>query len=318
MTSSEEFRQFGTAMIHYVADYLDNIRTRPVLPEVSPGYLAQLVPARAPEKAEDWRDIMRDLETVIMPGVTHWHHPQFHAYFPTANSYPAIVADILSGAIACIGFSWIASPACTELEMVTLDWLANMLELPSQFLFQSGGEGGGVIQGTASEATLVAVLSARARAVREHREEDPESSVMSRLVCYGSRQAHSSVERAGMLAGVKMRLLEPDQELSLTGDLLARAVEEDRAAGLLPFCCVATLGTTNTCAFDDLPSLGSVCRDQGLWLHVDAAYAGSSFICPEFRPLLNGVELADSFNFNPHKWMLVNFDCSTMWVRDSR
>ena len=144
--------------------------------------------------------------------------------------------------------------------MVTLDWLGNMLELPREFLFQSGGDGGGVIQGTASEATLVAVLSARARAVREHRED--ENCVLSRLVCYGSKQAHSSVERAGMLAGVKMRLLEPDPELSLTGQILARAVEEDRAAGLLPFCCVATLGTTNTCAFDHLPSLGSVCRDQ--------------------------------------------------------
>ena len=259
MTTSQEFRQFGLAMINYVADYLDNIRERPVLPQVSPGYLAQLVPTRAPEKAEDWRDIMKDLETVIMPGVTHWHHPQFHAYFPTANSYPAIVADILSGAIACIGFSWIASPACTELEMVTLDWLGNMLELPREFLFQSGGDGGGVIQGTASEASLVAILSARARAVREHGEDN---SVISRLVCYGSRQAHSSVERAGMLAGVTMRLLEPDLDFSLTGEILAQAVEEDRAAGLLPFCCVATLGTTNTCAFDDVLSLGPVCRDQ--------------------------------------------------------
>ena len=245
-------------MIHYVADYLDNIRRRPVLPQVSPGYLAKLVPTTAPEKGEDWRDVMKDLETVIMPGVTHWHHPQFHAYFPTANSYPAIVADILSGAIACIGFSWIASPACTELEMVTLDWLGNMLKLPREFLFQSGGNGGGVIQGTASEATLVAVLSARARAVKEQK--DP--TTISRLVCYGSKQAHSSVERAGMLAGVRMRLLQPDHDLSLTGDILAAAVSEDRAAGLIPFCCVATLGTTNTCAFDNIISLGEVCRDQ--------------------------------------------------------
>ena len=196
------------------------------------------------------------------------------------------MADILSGAIACIGFSWIASPACTELEMVTLDWLGNMLELPREFLFQSGGDGGGVIQGTASEATLVAVLSARARAVREHRED--ENCVLSRLVCYGSRQAHSSVERAGMLAGVKMRLLEPDPELSLTGQILARAVEEDRAAGLLPFCCVATLGTTNTCAFDHLPSLGSVCRDQvqkrgGAYTNTNHIYPGS--LAPRRRGL---------------------------------
>ena len=260
MTSSEEFREFGSAMINYVADYLDNIRERAVVPDVAPGYLARLVPASAPDKPEHWTDVMKDIDRVIMPGVTHWHHPQFHAYFPTANSYPAIVADILSGAIACIGFSWIASPACTELEMVTLDWLGKMLNLPSEFLFESKGHGGGVIQGTASEATLVAILSARAKAVREIKEDN----VMARLICYGSKQAHSSVERAGLLAGVKMRLLEVDEDLSLTGDILEAAIKEDRSKGLIPFCCVATLGTTNSCAFDKILSLGPVCQNEVL------------------------------------------------------
>ena len=275
-----------------------------------------------------------------MPGVTHWHHPQFHAYFPTANSYPGIgsnlfclqelptskiclsVADMLSGAISCIGFSWLASPACTELEMLTMDWLGKMLNLPEHFLFSSEGPGGGVIQGTASEATLVALLSARARVVTEYMEAHPEEEVVhgglfSRLVAYGSKQAHSSVERAGLLAGVRMRLLESDADFSLRGDTLEAAAKEDLERGLIPFCVVATLGTTSSCAFDNLQEIGPVCQQLGLWLHVDAAYAGSSFICPEFRPLLNGIELADSFNFNPHKWMLVNFDCSAMWFKDA-
>ncbi|XP_023323819.1 aromatic-L-amino-acid decarboxylase isoform X2 [Eurytemora carolleeae] len=287
---------------------------RPVLPQVTPGYLRSLVPDEAPEKGEDWRTVMKDVDRVIMPGVTHWHHPQFHAYFPTANSYPAIVADILSGSIACIGFSWIASPACTELEMVTMDWLGTALNLPKEFLFSGPGNGGGVIQGTASEATLVAILSARAERLK--REEA--KGKMDRLVAYCSAQAHSSVERAGMLAGIQMRLVEPDENFSLRGDALNAAIEEDKEKGLIPFCVIATLGTTNSCSFDNLPELGRVCLEQDVWLHVDAAYAGSSFICPEFRPLLDGVEFAESFNFNPHKWMLVNFDCSAMWIKDSR
>jgi len=313
MTSSDEFREFGKAMIDYVADYLDNIRDRPVLPDVKPGYIRDLVPSEAPEQGESWKKVMEDVEKVVMPGITHWHHPQFHAYFPTANSYPAIVADILSGAIACIGFSWIASPACTELEMVTMDWLANALNLPDQFMFSKSGHGGGVIQGTASEATLVAILSARADVTKRNPEVKLED-----MVAYCSAQAHSSVERAGMLAGIKMRLLEPDQDFSLRGETLRKAIQEDREKGLVPFCVVGTLGTTNSCSFDNIQELGPICNQEGLWFHIDAAYSGSAFICPEFRPLLDGVEYADSFNFNPHKWMLVNFDCSTMWFNDSR
>ena len=166
MTSPAEFREFGKAMIDYVADYLENIRDRPVLPEVKPGYIKNLLPDEAPEKPEEWGTVMADVERIVMPGVTHWHHPNFLAYFPTGNSYPAIVADILSDAIGCIGFTWLASPACTELEMSMMNWLGKMLCLPEEFLFTPGGNGGGVIQGTASEATVVALLAARARAVK--------------------------------------------------------------------------------------------------------------------------------------------------------
>ncbi|CAH1388971.1 unnamed protein product [Nezara viridula] len=315
----KSFKEFSQAMSEYIANYLENIRERPVLPTVEPGYLRPLVPASAPESPEKWQDIMEDLERVIMPGVTHWHSPRFHAYFPTANSYPAIVADMLSDAIACIGFTWIASPACTELEVVMLDWLGKLLDLPKEFLASSGGKAGGVIQGTASEATLVALLGAKAKAIRKAKAQNPELTdyeIISKLVGYCSQQAHSSVERAGLLGGVRLRLLDTDERHRLRGDTLKAAIEEDKKAGLIPFYVVATLGTTSCCSFDALEEIGDVCNASEVWLHVDAAYAGSAFICPEFRYLNAGVEKADSFNFNPHKWMLVTFDCSAMWLKD--
>ncbi|XP_030746668.1 aromatic-L-amino-acid decarboxylase-like isoform X2 [Sitophilus oryzae] len=316
---ANQFREFGKAMIDYTAEYLENIRDRRVLPTVEPGYLRPLIPENAPEKPEKWEDVLKDVEKVIMPGITHWHSPRFHAYFPTANSYPAIVADILSGAIACIGFTWIASPACTELEVVMLDWLGKALGLPKEFLACSGGKGGGVIQGTASEATLVALLGAKAKAIAVEKKKHPEmkeSEIIAKLVGYTSSQSHSSVERAGLLGGVRLRSLQPDASNKLRGETVEQAIKEDREAGLIPFYCVATLGTTSSCTFDRLDEIGPVCNENEVWLHVDAAYAGSSFICPEYRYLMKGIERADSFNFNPHKWLLVNFDCSAMWLKD--
>lgn len=245
--------------------------------------------------------------------MTHWHSPHFHAYFPTGNSYPAILADILSASLACIGFTWKASPACTELEMVMMDWLAKMIALPDHFLFSSKGKGGGVIQGTASEATLVALLAARNRF-----ESHTEHIDTSKLVAYCSEQAHSSVERAALLGDVTIHLVKPkDDSLSLDGESLLDAIKQDEMKGLYPFFIVATLGTTSTCAFDNLSEIASIATDKNLWLHVDAAYAGSSFICPEFRDKMAGIEFVDSFNMNPHKWLLVNFDCSTLWLKDA-
>ncbi|KAG5880430.1 hypothetical protein JTB14_019940 [Gonioctena quinquepunctata] len=298
---ANQFKDFGKEMIDYVAGYLENIRERRVLPTVEPGYLRPLIPETAPQKPDQWEDIMKDIERVIMPGVTHWHSPRFHAYYPTANSYPAIVADILSGAIACIGFTWIASPACTELEVVMLDWLGKMLGLPDAFLACSGGKGGGVIQGTASEATLVALLGAKARAIDKVKKEQPnlsDAEIVGKLVGYTSCQSHSSVERAGLLGGVQLRSLPTDDSNKVTGEILEKAIKEDIEAGLIPFYAVATLGTTSSCTFDKLDEMGS------------------AFICPEYRYLMTGVERADSFNFNPHKWLLINFDCSAMWLKD--
>lgn len=244
---------------------------------------------------------------------------------------------MLSGAIACIGFTWIASPACTELEVEMLNWLGQMLDLPKEFLASSGGKGGGVIQGTASEATLVALLGAKAKTMQRVKAENPEwddNAIVSKLVAYcsGKRhllevdrpannswfldQAHSSVERAGLLGGIQMRKLKANDQHKLRGDVLEAAIKEDLAAGKIPFYAVATLGTTNSCAFDRLDEIGPVGNRYNVWVHVDAAYAGSAFICPEYRYLMKGIETADSFNFNPHKWMLVNFDCSAMWLKD--
>ncbi|XP_075212793.1 aromatic-L-amino-acid decarboxylase [Lycorma delicatula] len=315
----KQFSEFANAMVEYIGNYLENIRDRSVLPTVEPGYLRPLIPDTAPETPDKWQDIMKDIERVIMPGVTHWHSPRFHAYFPTANSYPAIVADMLSDAIACIGFSWMASPACTELEVVMLDWLGKMLGLPKEFLACSGGKGGGIIQGTASEATLVALLGAKARAIRRSKIEHPDWSdydIISKLVAYASDQAHSSVERAGLLGGVRFNLLPTDNHFRVEGETLEEAIKKDKEEGLIPFFVVATLGTTSVCSFDHLDQIGPVCKNLDVWLHIDAAYAGSSFICPEYRYLMKGADFADSFNFNPHKWMLVTFDCSAMWLKD--
>ena len=308
---SAEFRRCAKELVDYVADYLDRIRERSVLPDVQPGYMRELLPDSAPKEAEHWKTVLQDVERVIMRGMTHWNSPHFHAYFPIANSYPSMCADILLSGITTMGFSWISSPACTELEMLMMDWLGKMLELPEQFLFESEGLGGGVIQGSASESTLVALLAARNRALTFYK-----GAKLENLVVYASDQSHSSVERATLYGAVMIRLLPADENLSLRGDTLAKAIEEDRKNGNLPFLVVGSLGTTNTCAFDNIKEIGEICVEQKLWLHIDAAYAGAAFICPEFRCLLDGIEYADSFVFNPHKWLLVNFECSTMWVKN--
>ncbi|KAK2141740.1 hypothetical protein LSH36_1050g00038 [Paralvinella palmiformis] len=245
--NSSEFRKHGKEMVDYIADYMENIVTRRVFPEVQQGYLREMLPNTAPRKGETWENIMRDINNDIMPGITHWQHPRFHAYFPTGNSYPSILGDMLSNAIGCNGFSWTVSAACTELENLVMDWLAKMIRLPPAFLPENG-IGGGVIQ------------------------------------------AHSSVEKAAMIAMVKMRELDTDDKFSLRGATLQRAIDEDKKLGLIPFFICATLGTTSICSFDNLDELGLICERDHLWLHVDAAYAGSAFICPEFQPFMKGIE----------------------------
>ncbi|CAN7984781.1 unnamed protein product, partial [Ixodes hexagonus] len=317
---SAEFRVKGCEMVDYIARYLETISERRVTPSCEPGYLKDQLPAKAPDQPEDWDRIMADVERYIMPGVTHWQHPHFHAYFPAGNSYPSILADMLSDGIGCVGFSWAASPACTELEVIMLDWIGKMINLPEDFLCLSGNsKGGGVIQSSASECVLVTLLAARYTTIKKLKQEQPfvdEGVLLSKLMAYCSKEAHSCVEKAAMIGFVKLRILDTDEKFQLRGSVLAAAIEEDRKAGFIPFFVSATLGTTSCCSFDALAEIGPLCQKEGTWLHVDAAYAGSAFICPEFQHLHKGLEYAMSFNLNPNKWMLVNFDCSLMWVKD--
>ncbi|NXW61791.1 DCHS decarboxylase, partial [Eurystomus gularis] len=316
----EEYRRRGKEMVDYICQYLSNVRERRVTPDVQPGYMRALLPDSAPMDPDSWDNIFGDIEKIIMPGVVHWQSPHMHAYFPALTSWPSLLGDMLADAINCLGFTWASSPACTELEMNVMDWLAKMLGLPNKFLHHHPDSvGGGVLQSTVSESTLVALLAARKNKILEMKLSEPdtdESSLNSRLVAYASDQAHSSVEKAGLISLVKMKFLPVDENFSLRGETLKKAIAEDRKKGLVPVFVCATLGTTGVCAFDSLSELGPICDAEGLWLHIDAAYAGTAFVCPEFRLFLDGIEYADSFTFNPSKWMMVHFDCTGFWVKD--
>ncbi|CAH2056361.1 unnamed protein product, partial [Iphiclides podalirius] len=316
-----EFRVKAKEMVDYIADYLENIRDHRVYPSVQPGYLHKRLPQEAPQMPEKWDDIFRDVEDHIMPGIVHWQSPHMHAYFPALTSYPSIMGEMLSSALNVLCFTWASSPAGTELETIAMNWLGKVLGLPECFLNEKNDSpGGGVIQTTASEATLVSLLAARTKALMELSKLNPDlqsSELLGHLICYCSDQAHSSVEKAGLIGLVRMRYIESDEHQSMRGDKLEEAILNDKSKGLAPFWVCATLGTTGSVAFDNLREIGQVCEKHSAWLHVDAAYAGSAFVCPEYRHWLEGVEMADSFAFNPSKWLMVNFDCTAMWVKDS-
>ncbi|KAJ8932118.1 hypothetical protein NQ314_014899, partial [Rhamnusium bicolor] len=310
----------GKEVIDYIVDYLENIRERRVFPDKKPGFIRDQIPESAPIEGEKWSDIFKDMETIIMPGVTHWQSPHMHAYFPALNSYPSMLGEMLTNAINCLGFTWASSPACTELEMVVMNWLGKMIGLPEEFLHRKGGNGGGVIQTTASECTLISLLAGRSVAIKMYMDLFPEATkheINGKLVAYCSDQAHSSVEKAALIGLVTLRYIESDEDLSMRGQKLLEAIKEDRNNGLIPFWVCATLGTTGSCAFDNLEEISEVCYNELLWCHVDAAYAGSAFICPEFRIWLKGINKANSIAFNPSKWLMVHFDCTAMWVKNS-
>ncbi|KAL9913127.1 histidine decarboxylase [Glossina fuscipes fuscipes] len=315
-----EYRRRGKEMIDYIADYLENIRERRVYPDVKPGYMQTLLPDSAPVEGESWDDIFNDVERVVMPGITHWQSPHMHAYFPALNSFPSLLGDMLADAINCLGFTWASSPACTELEIIVMNWLGKMIGLPDDFLnLNNTSRGGGVVQTTASEATLVSLLAGRTKAIRRFHEKYTgyqDAEINARLVAYCSDQAHSSVEKAALIGLVRMRFIEADENLSMRGPTLREAIKDDMRLGLIPFWICATLGTTGSCSFDNLEEVGIVSSEFDLWLHVDAAYAGSAFICPEFRTWLKGIERADSFAFNPSKWLMIHFDATAMWIKD--
>ncbi len=311
-----EFRARGREIVDWIASYMEDLargdRGRPVLAQVAPGNVYGSMPEHAPETAEAWGDILGDVDRIVMPGVTHWQSPDFFAYFPANSSGPAILGELLAAGLGVNGFLWQTCPSITEVETRVLDWLAEMIGLPEEFSSRGNrGPGGGVIQGTASEATLVAMVAARQRAVGER--------AIDGLVAYTSTQAHSSVTKGAMVAGVgrdAVRTVAVNRELAMRPEALEAMIREDRAAGRTPFFVSATVGTTSTGAVDPLVPIGEICEREGLWMHVDAAYAGAAMVCAEHRWMIEGVGRADSFNFNPHKWLLTNFDCSAMWVRE--
>jgi aromatic-L-amino-acid/L-tryptophan decarboxylase len=312
----EQFRRHGRAVVDWIADYYERIETLPVLSQVGPGQVRQALPAEAPAKGESFEAILQDMNKVILPGVTHWQSPNFFAYFPANASGPSILGDLLSSALGVQGMLWATSPSCTELESHVLDWLVAMLGLPHSFLSTSSG--GGVIQDTASSASLCAMLAARERATnyRSNRH-----GCDGKLVAYTSNQAHSSLEKAAMVAGIgvdNLRLIDVDERFAMRPELLAHQIQQDQQSGLLPFFVSATVGTTSSNALDPLPAIGAICRENGLWFHVDAAMSGTAALCPEFRYIQNGIELADSYTFNPHKWMFTNFDCNCFYVADRK
>ncbi|MBZ5587903.1 MAG: aspartate aminotransferase family protein [Acidobacteriia bacterium] len=310
----EEFRRHGRAVIDWIADYWERVERLPVLSQVRPGEIRAALPASPPTEGEPFETLLHDVESVILPGVTHWQSPNFFAFFPANTSGPAILGELLAAGLGVQGMLWLTSPACTELETHVLDWLVEMFALPESF--RSGSTGGGVIQDSASSATLCALLAARERATGFH---SNESGCDGRLVAYASTQAHSSVEKAVAIAGLgraNLHLVEVDSAFAMRPEALSARVMEDRRAGLLPCFVCATVGTTSSNGLDPLRAIGTICREQGLWLHVDAAMAGTAAICPEFRHILDGLELADSYCFNPHKWMFTNFDCDCFWVAD--
>ena len=314
--TTEQFRQYGRQVVDWIADYYDRIETLPVLSQVQPGEIRSALPPAAPLQGEAFEAILGDVNKIILPGVTHWQSPSFFAFFPANVSGPSILGDMISSALGVQGMLWATSPACTELETHVLDWLVPMLGLPDKFL--SSQTGGGVIQDTASSASLCALLAARERATDYVSNKKGSNG---KLVAYASTQAHSSLEKAAMVAGIgldNLRLIEVDGKFAMRADVLAAQVECDKRAGLVPFFVSATVGTTSSNAFDPLPEIGAVCRAHSLWFHVDAAMSGTAALCPEFRQLQGGVELADSYTFNPHKWMFTNFDCNCFYVADRK
>jgi aromatic-L-amino-acid/L-tryptophan decarboxylase len=310
----DEFRHHGKALIDWIADYYEHIEQYSVLPTVGPGDIRDRLPADPPQQGESFETMMRDVEQIIMPGITHWQSPNFYAFFPANTSGPAILGELLSAGLGVQGMLWLTSPACTELETHVLDWLVEMLGLPASFL--STNSGGGVIQDTASTATLTAMVAARERATGFSSNEWGNDA---RLRAYTSTQAHSSVEKAAGIAGIGRQNIRPiavDEDYAMRPDELAQQITVDKANGLLPFFVCATVGTTSSTAIDPIRPIAEICREHNIWLHVDAAYAGTAALCPEFRHLQDGVELADSYAFNPHKWMFTNFDCDCFWVAD--
>ena len=311
MTSSE-FRKAAHEMVDWMADYMDNVGEYPVKPNIKPGDIKDQLPKIAPEEGDQFDSIFSDFDKIILPGMTHWQHPQFFAYFPSGASGPSVLADMLSSTIGAQCMIWLTSPAAEELEERMMEWVRDMLGLPSDFV--------GVIQDSSSSSTLVSLLTAReshsSYAINQHGFVGNE-----KFRIYTSEQAHSSVDKGVKIAGFGLANLvkiEVDEDFALRPEALEKAISKDIEKGLVPLCVVSTIGTTSSTAIDPIGRIGEICKKYKSWHHIDASYAGAALLIPGMRWMIEGVELADSFVFNPHKWMLTNFDCSTYFVRDKK
>jgi len=314
MMTPDDFRYWGKELVDWIANYLERVEEYPGASRVKPGEIRAKLPADAPRKGASFEVMLRDVDQILMPGITHWQSPNFFGYFPSNNSFPSILGELLSAGLGVQGMLWATSPACTELETHVLDWIVDMLALPEHF--KSSSTGGGVIQDSASSGALCAILAARERAT------GGKSNLYGTdgsLVAYISTQTHSSVEKGIRVAGLgseNLRAIDVDEHFAMRPDRLAEAIAADKAAGRVPCFVCATVGTTSSTAMDPLPEIGRICREHNLWLHVDAALAGTAALCPEFRQMHQGLELADSYGFNPHKWMFTNFDCDCFFVAE--
>lgn len=310
MLNAEDFRKEAHRLVDWMAGYMENVEDYPVLSQVKPGAIKSQIPAEYPKAAEPFEQIFQEFEQIIMPGMTHWESPNFFAYFPANKSRESILAEMLTATLGAQCMSWLTSPAATELEESMMEWLRDMKGLPKSWT--------GVIQSTASEATLAALLSAREKASGFGINRTGFTGT-EKFTVYCSEQAHSSIDKAVMIAGMgtqQLRKIPTDENYALKPTLLKAQIEKDKAEGYQPLFLSAALGTTGSTAIDPLEAIGEICEQENIWFHVDAAYSGTALLLPEMRWMAKGVEKADSYVFNPHKWMFTNFDCSAYFVKE--
>lgn len=309
MFNKEEFKESSEVVINWIADYLSTVEKLPVRSQLNYGEIKKRMPDKPPPESEQLEVIFSDFQSNLFDGITHWQSPGFNAYFSANNSTPSILAEFITAALGIQGMKWITSPAATELEEVVMDWLRQMMGFPEEFT--------GVIQDTASVSNLCAILAARERATGfEFNESGPGNN---KLLVYCSSEAHSSIEKAVRIAGIgsrNLRKINVDSEFRMLSGELEEKIQDDIKKGYIPACIVSAVGTTGTCAIDPVGEISSIAKKYNTWHHIDAAYAGTALILPEFRDDVKGLDLADSFVFNPHKWMFTNFDCSALFVRD--
>ena len=306
---TQSFRKHAHELVDWMADYFESVEEYPVMSQVKPGDILKQIPSKAPDQAESFDQMLKDFNGIIMPGITHWESPNFMAYFPANKSKGSVLAEMLMSTLGAQCMQWLTSPAAAELEEQMMIWLREMLGLPKTFT--------GVIQDTASTATLCALLTARERTTNFNINEKGFSN--HKFTVYASEQIHSSIDKAVKIAGFgieSLRKIEVDEAYALIPEKLQEQIEMDIQAGFTPLCVVSAIGTTSTTAIDPIDEIGDICQKHNIWHHVDAAYAGTALILPEMRWMSEGIEKADSFVFNPHKWMFTNFDCTAYFVKD--